>query len=380
MKLHEYQSKLIFSREGIPIPQGKLASTPGEAKQISDEIGCPVVLKAQVLTGGRGKSGGIRLAKSPQEVENESAKIFGSKIKGFPVRKLLIDKAVGIRQEIYLGITNDRKAGKPVVIACGDGGIDIEEIALTKPERIIKSYIDSLIGLRDYQIRELATEINLSQEYSREFQQITMALWRVFTQIDATLAEINPLVITTEGNLLALDGKIIIDDNALYRQNQFLEFRDLSAESSEEAEARKFDLSYIRLTGNIGCLVNGAGLAMATMDNINICGGEPANFLDIGGGANADKVSAALNIILSSSKVKSVLINIFGGITRCDEVAKGILRALNENDVKAPLVIRLVGTNSEEAKQLLLNAKQITADTLFEAAQMAVNVTQGNLL
>jgi len=378
MKLHEYQSKLIFSREGIPIPQGKLASTPGEAKQISNEIGYPVVLKAQVLTGGRGKSGGIRLAKSPEEVEYESAKIFGRKIKGFPVRKLLIDKAAGIRQEIYLGITNDRKEGKPVVIACGDGGIDIEEIALSKPERVIKSYIDPLIGLRDYQIRELAAEINLGQEYIKEFQHITMGLWRVFIQTDATLAEINPLVITTEGNLLALDGKIVIDDNALNRQNQFLEFRDLTVESSEESEARKFGLSYIRLEGNIGCLVNGAGLAMATMDNINICGGEPANFLDIGGGANADKVNAALNIILSSPKVKTVLINIFGGITRCDEVAKGILTALNNNEVKVPLVIRLVGTNAEEANQMLNKAKQITANTLIEAAQLAVKAAQGN--
>lgn len=379
MKLHEYQSKLIFSRQGIPIPQGRLASTPGEARQIADEIGLPVVLKAQVLSGGRGKAGGIRLVKTQEEVQAEAARILNSTIKDIPVRKLLVDKAAEIKQEIYLGIVNDRAQGQPVILACGDGGVDIEVIAQNSPERIIRSSIDPLIGLRDYQVRDLAVEIDLQREYWREFHQIAMGLWRVFYSCDATLAEINPLVITKTGQLLAVDGKLSIDDNALVRQRDFLELRDLSAESPEEAEARKFDLSYVKLTGNIGCLVNGAGLAMATMDSIQRCGGEPANFLDIGGGANSEKVKAALKIILSDPNVSSILINIFGGITRCDEVAEGILSALQETQIRVPLIVRLVGTNSDLGKKLLQDQDQITASTLFEAAQLAVASSQGKL-
>jgi len=379
MKLHEYQSKLIFSMQGIPIPQGRLASTPGEARQIADEIGLPVVLKAQVLSGGRGKAGGIRLVKTQEEVQTEASRILNSTIKDIPVRKLLVDKAAEIRQEIYLGIINDRAQGQPVILACGDGGVEIEIIAQNSPERIIKSSIDPLIGLRDYQVRDLAVEIDIQREYWREFHQIAMGLWRVFYSCDATLAEINPLVITKAGQLLAVDGKLSIDDNALIRQRDFLELRDLSAESPEEAEARKFDLSYVKLSGNIGCLVNGAGLAMATMDSIQRCGGEPANFLDIGGGANSEKVKAALKIILSDPNVSSILINIFGGITRCDEVAEGILSALRETKIRVPLIVRLVGTNSDLGKKILQDQDQITASTLYEAAQLAVASAQGKL-
>jgi len=377
MRLHEYQAKLIFSKHGIPIPQGRLASTPGEAKQIAEEIGLPVVLKAQVLSGGRGKAGGVRLVKTMQEVQVEASRILSSQIKDFPVRKLLVDKGVEIRQEIYLGIVSDRSKGQPVIIACGDGGIDIEIIASRTPERIIKTWIDPLIGLRSYQARELANEIDLQKEYWKEFQQIAMSLWQIFQTYDATMAEINPLVINNEGKFLALDAKLSIDDNALMRQRDFLELRDLSAESPEEAEARKFDLSYVKLNGNIGCLVNGAGLAMATMDTIKKCGGEPANFLDIGGGANSEKVSAALMIILSDPKVRSVLINIFGGITRCDEVARGILIALQEVYMRVPLIVRLVGTNAEEGIEILKGQDQITATTLLEAAQLAVTKASG---
>lgn len=377
MRLHEYQAKLIFSKHGIPIPQGRLASTPGEAKQIAEEIGLPVVLKAQVLSGGRGKAGGVRLVKTMQEVQVEASRILSSQIKDFPVRKLLVDKGVEIRQEIYLGIVSDRSKGQPVIIACGDGGIDIEIIASRTPERIIKTWIDPLIGLRSYQARELANEIDLQKEYWKEFQQIAMSLWQIFQTYDATMVEINPLVINNEGKFLALDAKLSIDDNALMRQREFLELRDLSAESPEEAEARKFDLSYVKLNGNIGCLVNGAGLAMATMDTIKKCGGEPANFLDIGGGANSEKVSAALMIILSDPKVRSVLINIFGGITRCDEVARGILIALQEVDMRVPLIVRLVGTNAEEGIEILKGQDQITATTLLEAAQLAVTKASG---
>ena len=379
MKLHEYQSKLIFSRQGIPIPQGRLASTPSEAKQIADEIGLPVVLKAQVLSGGRGRAGGVRLVKTQEEVQTEAARILNSAIKEIPVRKLLVDKAVEIRQEIYLGIVNDRAIGQPVMLSCGDGGVDIEDIAQRAPERIIRTIIDPLIGLRDYQVRDLAAEIDLQREYWREFHQIAMGLWRVFYSCDATLAEINPLVITKDGQLLAVDGKLSIDDNALIRQRDFLELRDLSAESPEEAEARKFDLSYVKLSGNIGCLVNGAGLAMATMDSITRCGGEPANFLDIGGGANSEKVKAALQIIISDPNIRSILINIFGGITRCDQVAEGILAALHETKIRVPLIVRLVGTNSDLGKKILQDQDQITANTLYEAAQLAVASAQGNL-
>lgn len=379
MKLHEYQSKLIFSRHGIPIPQGRLASTPGEAKQIADEIGLPVVLKAQVLTGGRGKAGGIRLVKTQEQVQKEASRILNSTIKDIPVRKLLVDKAAEIRQEIYLGIVNDRAKGQPAILACSDGGVDIEVTAQMSPERIITSSIDPLIGLRDYQVRELAVEIDLQREYWRDFHQIAMGLWRVFYSCDATLAEINPLVITKEGRLLAVDGKLSIDDNALIRQRDFLELRDLSVESPEEAEARKFDLSYVKLSGNIGCLVNGAGLAMATMDSIKLCGGEPANFLDIGGGANSEKVKAALQIILSDQNIRSILINIFGGITRCDEVAEGILAALHETKINIPLIVRLVGTNSDQGKKILQKQSQITANSLYEAAQLAVTSAQGKL-
>jgi succinyl-CoA synthetase beta subunit len=380
MKLHEYQSKQIFSSEHIPIPQGKLASTPIETRQIAEELGYPVVLKAQVLSGGRGKAGGIRLVRSSDEVEDEAARILSSKVKDFPVRSLLVDKAVSFKQEIYLGITLDRSTGKPVIIASGDGGIDIEEVARTAPERIIKASFDPLIGLRDYIIRDVATEIDLEREYWREFHLIAQGLWNVYIKNDATLAEINPLVITTEGHLIALDGKITIDDNALTRQREFMDLRDLSAETSDELEARKFGLSFIRLSGNIGCLVNGAGLAMATMDNIKIFGGNPANFLDIGGGANAEKVGAALKIILKDPNIKSILINIFGGITRCDEVSKGILVILSESEIKIPMIVRLVGTNAEEGKRLLMNANQITADSLYEAARLAVQAAnEGNV-
>lgn len=377
MKLHEYQSKQIFSRNGIPIPQGRLASTPIEAKQVAEELGLPVVLKAQVLVGGRGKAGGIRLVKTPDEAEEDASKILGSKIKGLPIRNLLVEKAINIRQEIYFGITNDRLAGKPVMIASGEGGVDIEEIARTMPDKIIKAHINPLIGLRDFQVRGVAAEINLPRGNWRKFLRIGKGLWQAFCDVDATLAEINPLVITNEDHLFAIDGKITIDDNALFRQRDLIDMRDLSAESPEEIEARKFDLSYIRLTGNIGCLVNGAGLAMATMDNIKICGGEPANFLDIGGGASSEKVCAALKIILSDPNIKTILINIFGGITRCDEVARGILTALEDNNLNVPMVIRLVGTNAEAGKRLLLDGNQITANTLFEAAQLAVQTAKG---
>jgi succinyl-CoA synthetase beta subunit len=377
MKLHEYQSKQIFARYGIKIPNGKIASSAIEARQIAAEMGKPVVIKSQVLVGGRGKAGGIRLAKNPVEAEDVAAQILTMEIKGLPVRKVLVDEAANIESEIYLGITNDRASRRPVMMSSSAGGVEIEEVARKTPEQIIKIGIDPMLGLRDYQSRDIATGIDLPREYWKDFSVIANGLWKAYKDTDATLAEINPLVITAEHQLLALDGKMLIDDNALFRHPDLAEKRDLDAEAASEIEARKYGLSYIKLEGSIGCMVNGAGLAMSTMDIIKLYGGEPANFLDIGGGAHADKVAAALRIILLDSNVKAVLFNVFGGITRCDEVAQGILAALKEVNTHVPMVTRLVGTNAVEGRQILSSANMITADTLIEAAQKAVNVAQG---
>jgi succinyl-CoA synthetase beta subunit len=372
MKLHEYQSKQIFSRYDIPIPKGKVATTAAEARSIANELGGRVVVKSQVLVGGRGKAGGIRLAKDPHDAEEIATQILAMEIKGLPVRKILVDEAANISKEIYLGITNDRAARKPVMMASSAGGVEIEEVARTTPKKIIKAHIDPLLGLKDYQTRNIAMGIDLPKQHWKVFNQIANGLWRAFQDCDATLAEINPLVITESAQLLALDGKMLIDDNALFRHLDLAELRDLDVEAPAEVEARKYGLTYIKLEGNIGCMVNGAGLAMTTMDIIKLFGGEPANFLDIGGGAGSDKVAAALRIILSDPNVKAVLFNIFGGITRGDEVARGILTALDEVKTNVPMVIRLVGTNAEEGLKLLSDAHMITAQTLADAAKKAV--------
>lgn len=377
MKLHEYQSKQLFSKYGVPIPKGRVAATASEARQIAEELGGRVVIKSQVLVGGRGKAGGIKVAKDPLEAEQFATQILGMEIKGLPVRKILVDEAAAIEQEIYLGITNDRSARKPVMMASAAGGVDIEEVAATTPEKIIKVHIDPLLGLRDYQARDIAASMDLPRDYWRDFGKIAHGLWEAYSANDATLAEINPLVITKDKRLLALDGKMLIDDNALFRHPDLAEMRDIDEEAPSETEARKYGLSFIKLDGNIGCMVNGAGLAMTSMDVIKLYGGEPANFLDIGGGAGADKVAAALRIILDDKNVKAVLYNIFGGITRCDEVARGILAAIEEVKPNVPMVVRLVGTNAEEGRALLANANMITANTLAEAAQKAVAAAQG---
>jgi succinyl-CoA synthetase beta subunit len=372
MKLHEYQSKQIFSRYGIPIPKGRVASTADEARNIANELGGKVVIKSQVLVGGRGKAGGIRLAKNAHEAEEIATQILRMEIKGLPVRKVLVDEAANISKEIYLGITNDRAARKPVMMASSAGGVEIEEVARTTPEKIIKTHIDPLLGLKDYQARDIAIGIDLPKQQWRLFNQIANGLWRAYQDCDATLAEINPLVITEDDHLIALDGKMLLDDNALFRHPDLAELRDLDVEAPSEVEARKYGLTFIKLDGDIGCMVNGAGLAMTTMDIIKLFGGEPANFLDIGGGAGSDKVAAAMRIILRDPNVRAVLLNIFGGITRCDEVARGILVALDDVKPKVPIVVRLVGTNAEEGRKLLADANMITADTLVEAAQKAV--------
>jgi succinyl-CoA synthetase beta subunit len=376
MKLHEYQSKQLFAQHGIPIPKGRVAMTAAEAKAIAEELHGRVVVKAQVLVGGRGKAGGIRLANSPEEALEIATQILAMQIKGLPVRKILVDEAANIQSEIYLGVTNDRAARRPVMIASAEGGIEIEEVARTNPAKIARIHIDPLLGLREYQARDLAVSIELPREHWRSFIEISRGLYQAFCACDATLAEINPLVVTKAQTLLAVDGKMVIDDNSLFRQTKLAEMRDLDEEAPAESEARKYGLTYIKLDGNIGCMVNGAGLAMATMDVIKLAGGTPANFLDIGGGAGAEKVAAALEIILSDRAVKAVLLNVFGGITRCDEVARGILMALEQVSSKVPMVVRLVGTNEEEGRRLLAEKKMTTATSLLEAAEKAVALTR----
>ncbi|MBN2117617.1 MAG: ADP-forming succinate--CoA ligase subunit beta [Anaerolineales bacterium] len=377
MKLHEYQSKMIFAKYGIPIPKGRVAATADEAKHIAEELGGRVVIKSQVLVGGRGKAGGVKVARDPKEAGEFAQQILSMHIKGLPVRKVLVDEAAAIEHEIYFSITNDRAAKKPVMIASASGGVDIEEVAATTPEKIVKVHVDPLLGLRDYQARDIAASIDLPRELWRDFSRIASGLWRAYLETDATLAEINPLVITKGNHLVALDGKMMIDDNSLFRHPDLAEIRDVDEEAPAETEARRHGLSFIKLEGDIGCMVNGAGLAMTSMDIVKLFGGEPANFLDIGGGAGADKVAAAMRIILSDPNVKAVLLNIFGGITRCDEVARGILTAMDEVKPNVPMVVRLVGTNAEEGRHLLENANMTTAETLADAAKKAVAAAKG---
>ncbi len=383
MNLHEYQTKFRFADFGIPIMRGKIASTPQEAYEIARELHGPVVVKAQVLAGGRGKAGGVKLAQTPEEAEQVAGKIIGMTIKGLIVRKVLVDPAVQIASEIYLGIVNDRTIGKPVMMASSEGGVEIEVVAREKPEAIIREQIDPFLGLLDYQARNIASGINLPHEHWKVFTKIATTLFKVYMASDAVLAEINPLVITKDNQLIALDGKMIIDDNALFRHTDLSDMRDTDAEPVEETQARAAGISYVKLNGQIGCMVNGAGLAMTTMDMTKLYGGEgigPANFLDIGGGAQAAKVAAALRIILADPNVKSVLFNIFGGITRCDEVARGILQALDEVKTNIPMVIRLAGTNAEEGRAIIDAAKIPTlssAATLTEAAKKAVEAAKG---
>lgn len=378
MKLHEYQSKRLFAKHGVPIPAGDVATTPQEAYRIADEMGGAVVVKSQVLVGGRGKAGGIKIAQSPAEAEELADQILGMTIKGLPVRKVLIDEAADIEQEIYLGIVVDRAACRPAMMASSEGGVEIEEVARVSPEAIKRVTIDPYLGLRSYQTLALAKGIGLPKALYRTFGRIARGLYETFVSYDASLAEINPLVVTADDQLLAVDGKMVLDDNALFRHPKLAEMRDVDAETAAEREAREADLSYVDLDGSIGCMVNGAGLAMATMDIIKHFGGSPANFLDIGGGAQADKVATALRLILEDANVEAVLFNIFGGITRCDEVARGILDAFEEVKPDVPLVARLVGTNEAEGRALLEGSDYnlITARTLAQAAQKAVSAAE----
>jgi succinyl-CoA synthetase beta subunit len=377
VKLHEYQSKRIFAKYSVPIPNGEIATSPTEAREVAKKLGGSVVIKSQVLVGGRGKAGGIKVARNDAEAERLAEQILGMKIKGLTVEKVLIDETADIKNEIYLGIVIDRASQKPVIIASSEGGVEIEEVAKHNPDAIKRLSIDPQFGLMDYHARNLAFDLGLPRTLVNQFMKILRGLYQAFIDTDASLAEINPLVITGEEKLLAVDGKIVLDDNALFRHPDLAELRDAQEESEAERQARAAGLSYVKLDGEIGCMVNGAGLAMATMDIVKHYGGEPANFLDVGGGAKADKVAAALRIILTDPKVKSVLFNIFGGITRCDEVARGILEALKEVPTDVPMVARLVGTNEEAGRRILAEANFPSASSLGEAAKKAVELAKG---
>lgn len=384
MKLHEYQAKFRFAEFGVPIPKGKVATTPDEAFEIAQEIGGTVVVKAQVHVGGRGKAGGVKLAHSPEEAKACASEILGMDIKGLTVEKVLIDPGADIKKEIYLAITNDRASGKPLIIASAEGGMDIEQLAKERPEAIVREHIDPLFGLHSYQANAVASKMNLAREQWRPFVKIVQQLYQCYAASDAELAEINPLVIQDDGSILAVDGKMIIDDSALSRQPKLAAMRDLADEVEAERQAREAGISYVKLDGQIGCMVNGAGLAMTTMDMTNLYGGGefgPANFLDIGGGAGPEKVAAALKIILSDPNVKAVLVNIFGGITRCDDVAKGFIEAYDIVKPNVAIVMRLQGTNAAEGQEIIKNAdipRLETADTLTEAAQKTVAAARGH--
>jgi succinyl-CoA synthetase beta subunit len=377
VNLHEYQAKRLFAQHGVPIPRGDVAMSPSEARAIARDLGGRVVVKSQVLAGGRGKAGGIKLANNPDEAEALAAQILGMDIKGFSVRKVLVDEAAQIEQEIYLAVLIDREQRKPMIMASAAGGIDIEEVAATTPEKIFRVHVDPMIGLRSYQTTEIASGLNLPRELWRDFHKIATGLYSAFKANDASLAEINPLVITADNKLLAVDGKMSIDDNALFRLPRLVDMRDVDEETEAEREARLNGLNFIELDGEIGCMVNGAGLAMATMDVIKLFGGNPANFLDIGGGARSDQVAVALRIILSDANVKAILVNIFGGITRGDEVARGIIAALEQVQTEVPMVVRLAGTNAEAGMAILAQANMKTAVTLSDAAQKSIAVAQG---
>lgn len=376
MKLNEYQSKQIFARFGIPIPKGELAAHPTKVREIAERAAHRVVIKAQVLAGGRGKAGGVKVATDPAEAERHATDILGMHIKGIPVRHVLVDEAITAKSEVYLGVVVDRAKGTPTLMASSAGGVEIEQVAKDSPEKIVRVSVDPLLGLLPFQARGLAFGIGLDKKLVTEFADIAGALYRVFVENDASLAEINPLFVTQEDHLIAADGKLIIDDNALFRHPDLAKLRDSDEETPAEMQARESGLSYVKLDGNIGCMVNGAGLAMATMDVIKYYGGEPANFLDIGGGAKSDKVAAALRIILSDPNVKAVLLNIFGGITRGDEVARGIVAALHEVKTEVPMVARLVGTNAEEGRRILAEANMTTAESLEEGARLAVETAK----
>ncbi|HET7613128.1 MAG TPA: ADP-forming succinate--CoA ligase subunit beta [Gemmatimonadaceae bacterium] len=377
MNIHEYQAKEIFRKYGIPIPPGEVATTAEEAEAIARKYGTTVVVKAQVHAGGRGKAGGVKLAKTPAEAREVATKILQLTIKGLPVEKVLVTPAADIASEAYVGIIVDRASKKPVFMASPAGGIDIEEVAAKTPDKILRHPIDPRYGLRAYEAMQLAFFLYSDIRQVRAAATILQQLYAAFSENGGSLAEINPLVTTPAGDVVALDAKMVIDDNELERRPDIAELRDESAEDPSEVEARKASLTFIKLDGNVGCVVNGAGLAMATMDLVKYYGGDPANFLDIGGSSNPEKVVAALRIITREPNVKAILFNIFGGITRTDDVANGIVTAIRENPLKIPLVIRLTGTNEEIAVKILENNGMSALTDMDEAVKKAVALATG---
>ena len=384
MKIHEYQAKAILAQHGVPVPRGEETSDPGDAPAIAKRLGTSVVVvKAQIHAGGRGKGGGVKLAKSPEEAERIARDMLGMTLvthqtgpEGRVVSRLLIEEGLQMTRELYLSLVLDRAAGKPVMMASAAGGMDIEEVAAATPEKIARVYIEPGVGIVPFEARQIGFAIGLDGPQVNKFVKLATALYEAFVATDASLLEINPLVVTQSGDLLALDAKMNFDDNSLYRQTDIRDLRDLSEENPLEIEASKFSLNYIHLDGNIGCMVNGAGLAMATMDIIKLAGGEPANFLDVGGGANAEQIRNAFKILMSDKNVKAVLINIFGGILRCDVLAQGVIAAVKELGVPVPIVIRMEGTNVDEGKRLLKESGMnfTTADSMDEAAGRVVQL------
>jgi succinyl-CoA synthetase beta subunit len=388
VKVHEYQAKEILERFSVPVPRGKVAVTPAEARAIAQEFGVTVVVKAQIHAGGRGKGtfadgfqGGVKLAKTPQEAEDYARKMLGKVLvthqtgpSGKEVQKVYITEACDIAKEYYLGIVLDRARGMNVIMSSTEGGVEIEKVAAETPEKILKVWVDPLAGLQPFQARQVAFGLGFSGEAFKQAVKLVTRLYEAHEATDASLTEINPLILSGNGDVIALDAKMTFDDNALHAHPEILQMRDLSEEDPLEVEASKFDLNYIRLDGTIGCMVNGAGLAMATMDVIKLEGGEPANFLDVGGGATTERVKNAFRILLSDKNVKAVLINIFGGIVRCDVIAEGVIAAAKEIGVSLPVVVRLQGTNVEKGKEMLKASglKFSVANDLKEAAALAV--------
>ena len=388
MNIHEYQAKELLKRYGVPVPLGKVVSTPQEARGAAVELGGRCVVKAQIHAGGRGKAGGVKLARDPADAEKKAAEILGKNLvthqtgpEGRQVRKVLIEQGLNIDRELYLGMVLDRAQSRIAVICSSEGGVEIEEVAAKNPEKILKELIDPAVGLLPFQCRKLAFALGMPAESVGKLTAMMQALYHAFDECDCSLAEINPLVLTQEGQVIALDAKMNFDSNAFFRQKEILALRDLHEEDPREIEASKYDLSYISLDGNIACMVNGAGLAMATMDIIKLCGGEPANFLDVGGGANQEKVAQAFKILLADARVRGVLINIFGGIMRCDVLAQGVVDAARELKVNVPLVVRMQGTNVDIGKKILADSGLpiISAETMAEAAEKIVGAIKSKM-
>jgi succinyl-CoA synthetase beta subunit len=377
LKIHEADARAVFTRYGLPVPPSRLVTKAGDAEGAARELGCPVVVKAQVLVGGRGKAGGVKLAETPPDAVERARSILGMEIKGLRVEKVLVAKAVEIEREYYVGMVVDRRSKKPLMMVSPAGGIDIEEVAAASPEKIMKMAIDPLTGILPFQKRAMTSFLSAERGVVEQIGGALESLYEAFMGIDASLAEINPLVQSPDGTVWAIDAKINIDDNGLYRQKELALLRDESAEDAGEAEARKHDLSFVKLEGSIGCIVNGAGLAMATMDMVKHFGADPANFLAIGGSSSPEKVLAAMRIILRDENVRSILINIFGGITRCDDVAQGIIDATRELGIAVPLVVRLTGTNEEKALEMLQDTELVPAASMEDGVEKAIALARG---